>query len=744
MAIRDKKKQEEFLNSLEESFSIPQIDPVLNGLRTTRSAFKGSTFASSIYGTGIKDETTYHDVAGEGVDVVRTYDAYRADDDKILTEEEMIRRYGTKFPEFETINLDTSEEVYGKRITLNKKVDEVKEEGEQAITNDFIETIDEVTSVGTSFGEREEPNMVGFEFDLEEDSDTPSAQITNLDEQDFFTDEQKDEMDIQEFPNIYRRTPEELLAVRRENSFDDNNEPRHEATSQAQAHEDCDDYSFFESNETVAEATEALNTYDKYHNYQYPSLSRFQKASVEDQSIPEWVKEKKEIIDDTLSRFNVPGRVLSFVKGPTFTRYELDIERGYNVRKITTFSESFQKELGVVKIRIQAPIPGKTTVGLEVPNDKADTVFFGDIFTEEFLNDGKPLNVVLGKDIDGKIVTSDIKKWPHGLVAGGTGSGKSVCINTILVSLISKNKPDDVKLVLVDPKQVELISYNNIPHLVTPVICDMKLASSCLNWCVEEMERRYSAMAQAGARNIDAYNNSCKKNLAMTKMPYIVVVIDELADLIQECGSEVEDSIQRLAQKARASGIHLILATQRPTVDVIKGTIKTNIQTRIAFRVTSQTDSFTILDEGGAETLLGRGDMLLKEIDTPIRLQGAYINDDEIDYVTEYIKDKYEPDYIFEHSDLQTKFDSEVPGSVKADNLPRELLFECAKYFVESQTSSINMLTQQFNLGYNRAARIVQALENLKVVSGKQSTKGREVLVTMKELYEIFEMDYED
>jgi S-DNA-T family DNA segregation ATPase FtsK/SpoIIIE len=384
-------------------------------------------------------------------------------------------------------------------------------------------------------------------------------------------------------------------------------------------------------------------------------------------------------------------------------------------------------------VRIEAPIPGKPYVGLEVPNVKPEIVAFGNVIdTKEFLDDFEhPLKVALGMDIDGENVYVDIQAMPHGLIAGATNSGKSVCVNTILVSLLMKNSPEDLKLILIDPKMVELVPYNDLPHLVTPVITDVKMAAQALSWAVNEMEKRYQTFANSRSRDIKSYNDQIKRGLIDDqKMPYIVVVIDELADLMMAAPHDVEDAIQRLTQKARAAGIHLLVATQGPTTEVVKGTIKSNIPVRIAFKVASFVDSVTILDYQGAETLLGKGDMLLKRSDRAHRLQGAYIPDSEIYAVTDYIRQQFKPDYIFDHDSLRQQ--------AKTKELITDDLFEEVAYFVvQNQNASINTIQKQFEIGFNRAQRIVEMLEAYEIVAPAQGTKAREVLVNTHELEEI-------
>lgn len=758
------KKKKPIIENVKTRFVIPQIENTLAGLKTSRESFKKSEFASSLYGSGIKDVSTYHDNAEAGIDVRKAYDNYRSKDNKKISEDELMKKYGTKFPEFQHISLDTAKEVYGENITVNK----VKhQESKQPTVNfSFIKDKEEYESPKNADSlefeneavneEVKETNTPSFSFDFDEEASPKEEDNTNelealhptieiTDDEDEFFESSKPAA----FTNIVKRTKEEMEEAKKQGT------PFVERVAEPEVEEEDDEEKDYEEKEeqfadkegalSPVKAKETVNqklpdSVNPYKNYVLPPFDKFKRTPESLEELPEWVTEKKEIINETLESFDISGEVVNFTKGPTFTRYEILLQNGINVKKVANLQDTFQANLGVTAIRIQAPIPGKRTIGIEVPNDNRETVWFGDIITKEFVNDGKPLNVSLGKDIDGNIITSDISSWPHGLVAGSTGSGKSVCINTILVSLLLKNRPDELKLILVDPKQVELITYNDLPHLITPVISDPKTASEALKWSCDEMDRRYGAFASVRARGIKDYNEKCKTDLSMKKLPYIVIIIDELADLMQVCSSDVEDSIQRLTQKARAAGIHLICATQRPTTDVIKGTIKNNIPTRVAFRVTAQVDSFTILDEGGAEALLGKGDMLLKNVGIQ-RLQGSFIPDEEIDYVTDFIKAEAEPDYLMDHNALNAKFENDSFGSPQNNGESAELLYQVARFFIESETCSVNLLQQQFNLGFNRASRIVKALEEMGVVSGKAGTKGREVLMTLDQVNELFERE---
>jgi S-DNA-T family DNA segregation ATPase FtsK/SpoIIIE len=465
--------------------------------------------------------------------------------------------------------------------------------------------------------------------------------------------------------------------------------------------------------------------------YLYPDVSLFEKSDNDLTEKPEWLMTQVDQLNTTLLDFNIEGQVIDSKKGPTVTRHEIALEPGVNVKKILNIQDNITMSLAATAVRIEAPIPGKPFVGVEVPNVEKDMVRFGNIVDDpQFLDSNKPLQVALGMDIDGSHVYANIESMPHGLIAGATNSGKSVCVNTILVSLLLKNSPDDLRLILIDPKMVELAPYNDLPHLITPVITDSKVASQALNWAVEEMERRFMIFASSRARNLQSYNENIAQGIVEgDKMPRIVIIIDELADLIMAASKEVEDSIQRLTQKARAAGIHLIVATQRPTTDVIKGTIKSNIPVRIAFKVASFVDSTTILDGAGAEALLGRGDMLLKISDAPVRLQGAYISDDEIYEVTSMIKAQQDTNYVFGHEELKRKIE-------KVSSLD-ELFPDVARFVVEQQSCSMNSIQKQFGIGFNRAQDIVKSLIDTGIVEDAQGTKAKEVMVSLYDLEDV-------
>ncbi|WP_423799327.1 DNA translocase FtsK [Neobacillus sp. SAB-20_R2A] len=446
-----------------------------------------------------------------------------------------------------------------------------------------------------------------------------------------------------------------------------------------------------------------------------------------------WMLYQEELLNQALQNFNVGANVVNVTQGPSVTRFEVQPEPGVKVNKITNLSDDIKLSLAARDIRIEAPIPGKHTIGIEVPNQQSRPVRISEIIGSGVFSDtASPLTVVLGLDIAGKPIVTDLKKMPHGLIAGATGSGKSVCINSILVSLLYKARPEDVKLMLIDPKMVELAPYNRIPHLVSPVITDVKAATAALKWAVDEMERRYELFAHTGVRDISRFNELAMEHKRYSdKLPYIVIIIDELADLMMMSPADVEEAICRIAQKARACGIHLIIATQRPSVDVITGLIKANVPTRIAFSVSSQVDSRTIIDISGAEKLLGRGDMLFLENGSskPVRLQGTFVTDEEIDVVVAHVREQREPEYLFVQEELLKK--------AQITEEEDELFYDACEFIIEQGAASTSSLQRRFKIGYNRAARLMDMLEQQGYISGANGSKPREVLINEADLESI-------
>lgn len=462
-------------------------------------------------------------------------------------------------------------------------------------------------------------------------------------------------------------------------------------------------------------------------NYKFPKLDLLDDRDDNSELDQNDIKDKARRIEECLDSFGIKSKVVQINIGPSVTCFELKPQRGVKVSKILNLSDDLSLALATSDIRIEAPIPGKSHVGIEVPNSQKEVVGLKEmIASEEFMKSTKELPFVLGKSISGLPKVSAIEKMPHLLVSGATGSGKSVCINTIIMSILYKHSPDEVKLLLIDPKIVELSIYNGIPHLIMPVITDPKKASSSLFWAIREMERRYKLFEENHVRDISSYRDLSEIDENIEKLPYIVIIIDELSDLMMTAASEVEDYITRLAQKSRACGIHLIIATQRPTVDVITGTIKANIPSRIAFAVTSQIDSRTILDMSGAETLLGKGDMLFSPSDAmkPMRIQGAFVSDSEVLRVVNYIKQTREEEY-----DKKAMETVEEKTKIVENDDEDELIDEAIEIIINENTASVSLLQRKLKVGYARAGRIIDQLEARGVIGGYEGSKPRKVLV---------------
>ena len=438
-------------------------------------------------------------------------------------------------------------------------------------------------------------------------------------------------------------------------------------------------------------------------------------------------------INNTLADFKIAGRVLKYTKGPTVTQFEIKLDPGVKVNRVESIVKNLQMNLESSSIRIEAPIPGKSTVGIEVPNVAKDKVLFGDLVSrKEYLNDGNPLNIVLGQQIDGSPRYLDITSMPHALVAGATGSGKTVCLYSLILSILYKATPEDVKLILIDPKSNEFTYFYDIPHLACPIIDDPKIATASIKWAVDEMQRRFALLKSSRKRTIIDYNNYIEETGEGAKMPYLVIVIDEFADLMNTASDSLEINIQRLTQKARSAGIHLIIATQRPSTDVIKGTIKANITARIAFHVNSQTDSLTILDHVGADKLLGKGDMLYFNGSNDIRIQGSYVSEEEIEDVVAFLAEQNNVDYMFTLDELQTSNDG-----FDGDDDDDEIFEKVARHVVTYRNASMNQIQRTFGIGYNRADDLMCQLQEMGIVSPVIPGKQRTVLIDMEELERI-------
>jgi len=646
--IFKKKKIKAVIKRSEDTvpFEIPEIN-----LDPESPKYKKNKFISPIFGTKAKDEIvipTPHQRTG---DMDRQLDSFRTKPK--LTKEDIKRKYGTEYPEFDMV----------KGSNLN-----------EALESQEKRTKKEPTSTETY-----------EDFEKQTEIEEPKREYNEITKDDI--------------PSTYKK----------------------------------DLYTAQDIEETVQPPKKEVITTVNRNNKEYrlPPFSLLSKPTQKPSDSGEWIQKQIDILNTTFEEFKIGANVYKHTKGPTVTRYEIVLDSGVNVKKITSITDNIKMALAAKEIRIEAPIPGKSTVGIEVPNEVPEIVHFIDIVNrDEFVLSSDVLNIALGLDIDGKGVYSSISKMPHGLVAGATGSGKSVCINTILMSLLFKYSPDDLKLMLIDPKMVELSAYNEIPHLITPVITDAKIATAGLKWAVEEMENRFVVFSHEHVKDITSYNEKASHTETLENMPYIIIIVDELADLMMIASNSVEEAVMRLTQKARACGIHLIIATQRPSTDVIKGTIKSNIPTRIAFMVSSYVDSMTIIDTVGADKLLGRGDMLYAESGKPhVRVQGAFISDVEINNVNEFIKRQRSKEYFFDQEKLVKK----ATNTSQND----ELLHEVSRYVVIQGEASINKISKEFRIGFNRAQKIVELLSDLGIVSDNVGSKARSVLVNEMELEEI-------
>ena len=735
-----------------ELYIIPQIPDDTVGLRVLKHQFEKTMAVSPMEGPYTKDVLTVPETEVKG-DLDLMYDPFRVEPK--LTEEDEIRRFGRTNHEFPSVDSQINPANYQRKPNTSST-------GNSGIGINFgtVQEIDEVSTpaaevipeVSTNpnifYGEPETPSSIDIGFN--------PINISNeiRQEQEEYiakpTPRVSEHMQINT-PVVDESIPKTIVYGKAPTTKVDPtptiNIPPFVTTQQV---EEPQTEIFFDTPEVKVQTTNIYDTYresyesretsnviysDKYYNYKFPPFTLLNPVNKESTEEPDWVYEKIDIINNTLNEFGIDGEVVNHTYGPSVTRYEVKLSSGVNVKKVSSISDNIKMNLSAKTIRIEAPIPGKSNVGIEVPNNQVRVVSFSELINDDgFIHSTKPLNIALGLNIDGKPVYTSVAKMPHGLVAGGTGSGKSVCVNGLLISLLLKYSPEDLKMILIDPKQVELTFYEDLPHLATPVVKDPKLASETLKWACDEMDRRYRAFASVRVRDIEGFNEKTANDPSIKKTPYLVIVIDELYDLMMTAGQDVEASIQRITQMGRAAGIHLIVATQRPTTDVIKGTIKANIPCRIAFKVSQFVDSTTILDQGGAESLLGRGDMLFKVDDLPVRIQGAYISDSEISRVCDYIRDNYAPDYIFTHEELQNKVKQQYGAVGSKDSEDMELLYSVALYVIERETCSINSIQTSFKLGFRRAQRIVEILEEMGIVSGNKGTTGREILVTQEEV----------
>ncbi|OQX93558.1 MAG: hypothetical protein B6I17_02350 [Tenericutes bacterium 4572_104] len=708
MSFKHKKKRERIVPGYSRTpdnreFFIPQIN-VIEDKKTLRNKF-----VSPIFGRIVKDEINIpEDRQGWG-DIDKKYDAFRTK--PRLTKEVAKKRYGHQYYEFIKIN-DSSkhkkytEEGLNNENSLNKKDQEfaksiIDEHATAVSVDEFFESA--AKSLEENKKELDESEVLNDLISEEEDD---NAKIV-IEE-----DKESDEI-IYEDSEGFKKEIEEI-------AFADDFEYEEYKPPLTPKETKPVDLEKFENN---------------YENYQLPPISIFKKSKARTDEEPEWIKENIDIINQTLLSFGIEGEVTNYTKGPTVTRYEIVLGLGVQTKKITSISDNIQMSLAAFSIRIEAPIPGKTTIGIEVPNKIRETVFFGDVIDNAyFLNSEDPLLIAVGLDIDAKPIYTSIESMPHGLVAGSTQSGKSVCIASIIASLITKNKPDELKMMLIDPKKVDLQQFSGIPHLITPIIDDPKIAVESLKYMVNEMESRYDTLKKFKAINVKDYYKRRSDSPNFVPMPRIVIIIEEASDLLISGGNEVEDAILKLTQKSRAVGIHILLATQRPSADILKGAIKANIPARFAFRVPSSTDSSVVLDMTGAEKLLGKGDMLLSENGMVRRLQGAYLSPEEIEAVTEYIINQAKPEYMFTHENLIVR----AQTGEDIDTID-ELFKDVANYVVDEGKCSLNKITQVFAIGFNRATQIVNMLEKFGIVSENVGTKPRSVLIKYEELAKIFE-----
>jgi len=674
-------------------------------------------FVSPIFGKHVKDEVVLPlDRAAQG-DIDKKYDAFRKH--KKLTKEEAKNRYGNSYYEFNTIsNADKKKILSGELNSdylaqrkadseaLNPKEEPKKEnkDADQVSIHDFFDTVKQK--------EEEQSAAPDLEYDFELNHDHGKLDADRFGP----VDEEEEENPLfgEKEPEV-RKLPAEKIPFIPPKAPDFENEPTPSNSEPSRLDRMRD---------------QIIHDFD---SYALPPVAILKKSAPRSTDTPAWIQKNIDIINQTMLSFDIPGEVKNFTKGPTVTRYEISLGAGVQTKKITGISDNFQMNLAAHSIRIEAPIPGKTTVGIEVPNEVRESVCFGDVVDNpRFLQSKDPLIVAIGLDIDANPVYTSLEAMPHGLVAGSTQSGKSVCIASIIASILYKNKPDAVKLLLIDPKKVDLQQFADIPHLVTPIIDDTKTALEALKWACTEMERRYDVLKRFKAVNVKDYYERRIHDAEFEKMPRLVVIVEEASDLLLNGGPEVEETILRLTQKSRAVGIHMLLATQRPSADILKGSIKANIPTRFAFKVPSTTDSMVVLDTTGAEKLLGRGDMLLSENGLIRRLQGVFLSPDEIEQITDFIKKQAYPQYLFTHETL-IKASKSVDEGAELD----ELFPNVAKYVVTEEKCSLNKITQEFGIGFNRATQIVSSLELYGVVSRNVGTKPREVLVNDVKLLEI-------
>ena len=711
--------------------SLPRIVPGTERTEDTRPFFipciskledketMKKKFVSPIFGMSVKDEIVVPNDRKYYGDIDKKYDAFRKK--KKLTKEEAKKRYGSSYYEFLTVNNEDMSRIHKRDLSadelLNKKEEAEAEAPE--VPQEIIQAASNV-EIDDFFAKARE-----FEANKSSADEMEEAVLSDIEEA-----KKNDKLDADRFAPI---DEEEDILFRAPGKDEDDKEVTPVFSDEFEYREY--DPEIMKKPERPAIDKEERQPSHGYGGYRLPSIALLKRGKAKEEAEPEWVKENIDVINQTLLSFDIDGEVSSYTKGPTVTRYEISLGAGVPTKRITAISDNIQMNLSAMSLRIEAPIPGKNTVGIEVPNQVRESVFFGDVIDHpQFLQSDDPLLIAVGLDIDAKPVYTSIEQMPHGLVAGSTQSGKSVCIASIIASLLFRNRPDEVRLMLIDPKKVDLQQFAGIPHLVTPIIDELKLAVEALKWAVQEMERRYETLKKFRVVNVKDYYSRRSDDPEFEVMPRIVIIVEEASDLLLSGGNDVEEQILKLTQKSRAVGIHLLLATQRPSADILKGSIKANIPTRFAFRVPSSVDSSVVLDATGAEKLLGKGDMLLSENGIIRRLQGAYLSPEEIESITDFITDQVMPEYLFTHESLV-----EAAKTDASQGELDELFAEVARYVVSEDKCSLNKITQEFGVGFNRATQIVNTLELYGIVSSNAGTKPREVLIGYERLEEILD-----
>ena len=711
MCFRKKNKPERIVPKTSRTkdnrpFFIPEIRTIEDKKNMTNSFI-------SPFGVENKDVVNIpNDRKGNG-DIDKKYDIFRKE--PRLTKEEAQRRYGSSYYEFVSIDSTTHKKAFTKEGLTKDDLHSKKPIEPEVSPEEIIDSHREIESVPVDeFFEK------AAEFEDRSKYNPDDEVLKDLVDEDSTKDEFVPVKPEEENADDIIFKEDEVIPEEKEIGF-------------------ADDFVYEEytPNKDLPKHEKQFTQTPKFDELEYvlPPVSLFKKNEKKTDVEPSWVKENIDVINETMLSFGIEGTVTNYTMGPTVTRYEVSLASGVPTKKITSISDNIQMSLSAYSIRIEAPIPGKNTIGIEVPNRIRESVFFGDVIDNpKFLESKDPLLLAIGLDIDALPVYTSIESMPHGLVAGSTQSGKSVCIASIIVSLIAKNKPDEVKLMLIDPKKVDLQQFSDLPHLITPIIDETAVANEALKWMVKEMENRYDTLKRFKAVNVVDYYTRRSDLPNFVKMPRIVVIVEEASDLLLSGGAEIEESILKLTQKSRAVGIHVLLATQRPSADILKGAIKANIPTRFAFRVPSSTDSSVVLDMTGAEKLLGKGDMLFSENGMARRLQGAYLSPEEIENITEFIKEQADVDYVFTHESLVVQMNT----GESIDQID-ELFKDVATYVVEEGKCSLNRITQSFGIGFNRATQIVNSLEKFGIVSENVGTKPRTVLVEYAELSKIFE-----